>query len=126
MDLSELDTPLTDDDLTLVVRNRNGKTFTVRLALPGDRYGTSPAPVIGRDPIVEFYDHDRIRPHEPHGQFTGGRYYLSTLLGRRPDTGLILIDSQPEWTVDADAMIEVVHWLQELTGGGARVAEHRQ
>jgi hypothetical protein len=73
-------------------------------------------------PMVEFYDrrgHDTDLPG--FGQFTGGYYYLSTLLGlddfsNEPvdGEGLNLHGGVPEWSIDGAAYRIVIAWLRLL------------
>ena len=99
----------------------NGRWFNVRFLAtgvqvhPGDRFADAPR--------VEFYDatyanDDRF--YRGLGQFTGGRYYVSTLVGEdmnrrdsmgRHYAGLNLEGGEPAWQVDAAAMRLVVDWL---------------
>jgi len=91
--------------LTLTLGN-----FTVRVIQTSERYGAEGC-LTAAAPMVEFYD--RRYAHTPLGQFTGARYYLSTLVdGTRG--GLMLAGHVPEWTVSAADMDTVRHWLQRL------------
>ena len=65
-------------------------------------------------PTVEFYDTDY--PHTAHGQFTGGGYYLETLLedqGELRERGLNLHGGVRKWTLGPRAMTEVLNWVEQ-------------
>jgi len=62
------------------------------------------------DLIVEFYDCDY--EHTRYGQFTGGRYYLSTILsGFEEGSGLDLHGGVPGWEVHPKCYTRVMEWL---------------
>lgn len=66
------------------------------------------------DGTVAFYD--RRHPHTEHGQFTGGRYFISTLLdedvyGPGP-AGLNLYGGVDDWSLDAKTYALVLDWLR--------------
>lgn len=96
--------------------------WTVRLIMPGDRYGEKDNLInTGSKPLVEFYDADYKGDPSfgPYGQFTGGRYYLETLQGKDGFSSgqgehrceLSLDGSIPKWTVSAKDMNVVMDWL---------------
>lgn len=96
--------------------------WTVRLIMPGDRYGEKDNLInTGSKPLVEFYDADYKGDPSfgPYGQFTGGRYYLETLQGKDGFSSgggehrceLSLDDSIPKWTVSAADMNVIMDWL---------------
>ena len=96
--------------------------WTVRLIMPGDRYGEKDNLInTGNKPLVEFYDADYKRDPSfgPYGQFTGGRYYLETLQGKdglysnqgEHRRELSLDDSISKWTVSAKDMNVIMDWL---------------
>ena len=65
-------------------------------------------------PTIEFYDTDY--PHTAHGQFTGGGYYLETLLEEQDDLrqrGLNLHGGVPKWTLGPRAMNQVLDWVEQ-------------
>lgn len=71
----------------------------------------------GNEPIVEFYDR-RYLSFSTHGQFTGGRYYISSLFqssDRHERHGLNLHGGVPEWSIDPGAMVQIFDWLEELS-----------
>jgi hypothetical protein len=99
----------------------SGRTFTVRLIAPGQKYG--PAGTVVNDTgrkMVEFFDADDrcwdrypedARPVTwPYGNFTGGRYFLNDLMDR-PPVDLSLNGGAPEWTVTADSLAEALAYL---------------
>ena len=64
-------------------------------------------------PTIEFYDTDY--PHTVHGQFTGGGYYLETLLEDQDELrerGLNLHGGVRKWTLGPRAMTEVLDWVE--------------
>lgn len=71
-------------------------------------------------PTIEFYDSDY--PHTAYGQFTGGGYYLETLLSDEDllrQRGLDLNGGVPKWKLGPRAMNEVLDWVhQELQEDG--------
>lgn len=76
----------------------------------------------GRDhTLVEFYDRRFLIDGE-HGQFTGGGYYVDTILGRdgfgRGEGGLCLDGGIPAWSIDEVTMSFVREWLAALADGG--------
>ena len=96
--------------------------WTVRLIMPGDRYGEKDNLInTGSKPLVEFYDADYKGDPSfgPYGQFTGGRYYLETLQGKdglysgqgEHRRELSLDDSISKWTVSAKDMNVIMDWL---------------
>lgn len=96
--------------------------WTVRLIMPGDRYGEKDNLInTGSKPLVEFYDADYKGDPSfgPYGQFTGGRYYLETLQGKDGFSSgqgehrceLSLDGSIPKWTVSAKDMNVIMDWL---------------
>lgn len=108
----------------------NDRWFTVRLLRPGDKYGLnrcltwgeanqrgeSRSPFEGQ-PGVEFYD--ATYASDPRfdigmGQFTGGRYYVSSLL-EQDAGGLDLMTYEDAWKIDAPAMDLVRTWMRNVT-----------
>lgn len=93
----------------------NGRVFACHLIWPGARYGRNGALVNNEgEALVEFWD--LSHPHEAfhaqrdgkdagvvYGQFTGGRYFASTLL-EGDVRALSLMGSEPAWTIDAVTM----------------------
>lgn len=99
--------------------------WTVRLIMPGDRYGEKDNLTnTGNKPLVEFYDADYKNKGSfgPYGQFTGGRYYLETLQGKdgyspsydEYPRQLSLMADIPKWTVSAKDMNVVMDWLDAI------------
>ena len=86
--------------------NHNGRPFTARLVERGDRYGLNDCLTYDHaEPVIEVYD-------DTTGQFTGGRYFVSTFLETaRACHGIMLQGGVPAWTIDAGT---VVTWAEEL------------
>ena len=93
-----------------------GVTFKVLHIPKGERPPHYPAAVSDKEGTVEFYDarYASFADFTEHGQFTGGRYYVSTLLAHPEGVGLCLHGGVPEWEVTAEAMTAVLAWLREL------------
>lgn len=92
----------------LDVHAANGIPFRVVYVPPGQPSLNFPRLDADERDLVEFYD---LRyPHTPDGQFTGGRYYVDTLLDA--DGGLILDGGVPDWVVDWPNMQVVRGWLR--------------
>ncbi len=84
--------------------SESGRTFCVNLK--GD--------------CVEFYDHDQ--DHSKFGalgQFTGGRYYIDTIMGYdrygRGEGGLVLHGAVPSWDICSDTMDTIRNWIKNNT-----------
>lgn len=65
------------------------------------------------EPRVHFYD--ARYDFTEYGQFTGGGYYVSTLMERPKNAmfGLCLHGGVPEWNICAAEMRKVMRWLEE-------------
>lgn len=117
--------------------------WRVHLVYPGERYGLNDCLAHGTGgssgsepltgyyrahmdwmesyPLVEFYDTAQDEKDFPGGQFTGGRYYLTTLLAETPTLGerashggwLPLYGEVPAWTVKGSDLKAVSDWLEE-------------
>lgn len=103
---------------TMSITAANGVRFNVRILRNGARYGADHVLTWEEDrPGVEFYD--TRYPHTEFGQFTGGRYYVDTILGRdgwgAGIGGLDLDGGIPAWRVDAESMTIVRAWLRHET-----------
>lgn len=112
-----------------IARNLYAGKWRVRLILPGEHYGLGDAVTYDKEeadkygmglPLVEFYDCSQNPATFPGGQFTGGRYYLTTLMGLDPlgtplseKTALALNGDVPEWTVAGEDFMRVAGWLTE-------------
>lgn len=91
-----------------IKNTRTGIAFTMRLVREGDRYGRGMC--LTHDnakALVEFYDarypFDKDPAGEVLGQFTGGRYYVDTIL-KSPNAELCLDGGNADvWTLDAPA-----------------------
>lgn len=117
---------MTTTDVTLTVTNQPGpaayagRTFVARIIHTGDRYGRNRCITNDGKPMIEFLDATYAGKDgfDVLGQFTGGRYYVETLLGnerhgRRLTGGLNLDGGIDVWTIDAEAMNKVYAWLDE-------------
>lgn len=96
-------------------------SWRVHLVYTGDRYGLDNALIHDKDrTLIEFYDTDIDLDFDKdvQGMFTGGRYYVETILGddgihRHSVHGLQLDGSVPEWFVSGEEMLSVFKWLRE-------------
>jgi len=93
----------------LDVRSDNGVPFRVLFIPPGELSPNFPSDVASKVGSVEVYD--RRHPHTPDGQFTGGRYYLDTLLQHPRTRGLDVHGGVPDWTIDGATFGLVRLWL---------------
>lgn len=110
-----------------------GRTLIGRILHPGDFYGfqnrliwCNPATRSMEDPEglelgqgggsnklgIEFYDSSDVALNHPLGRFTGGRYYLNTIL--EGASGLSLQGGQIEWDIDFEEMEKVRTWASKL------------
>lgn len=96
--------------------------WRVHVLTPGAQYGLNNCLTFeDKDSCVEFWDMSQDKERFPEGQFTGGRYYISTLLedewGAGPEKlmrhGLCLNgDCADAWSVSGDEMTKVYEWLK--------------
>lgn len=92
------------------VRSLTGVLLNV-VDVPAGRYAGYPA-ARSKDRQVEFYD--TRYPHTIFGQFTNGRYYVDSLTTPgRTRYGLHLDGDNRDWTISAQALAQVVAWLEE-------------
>lgn len=84
----------------------NGVPFLARLIEAGDGYGAwckeEQVWALTHNSIeknmIEFFD--KRYPHSPFGQFTGGRYYIDTIVKAADSgNGLLLDGGVPQWTI---------------------------
>ena len=98
----------------LDIVNDKGRKFRVKIEAPSLHKNA-------HEPRVRFYDltyaGDKFGPD---GQFTGGGYYLSTLLAHSPGAGLDLMGYVREWKIDGKAMSQVLAWLRNQAAPGNR------
>lgn len=81
--------------------------FIARRINKGDRYGLNDCLTHDEDqPLIEFWD--CRYSHDSLGQFTGGRYYVGTILESNRATGLNLHGGVPEWKVDQGSLLKVL------------------
>lgn len=92
----------------LEITNDDGRRFTVRVVVKGERYGRTDGLLHRKhDPMVEFYDASHAGPKfGPLGQFVQ-RYYLSTLL-KRAGSALCLHGGVPVWHVSAANVADAI------------------
>lgn len=94
--------------------------WRVHVADTGEQYGPHCQFVNDSRPIVEFFDMNTVDPKWcPNGQFTGGQYYVDTLLGKdgrggNYPYGLSLQGDCPAWTVSAAQMKVVISYLKSF------------
>ena len=65
---------------------------------------------------VKFYDTEHITKDWPHGQFTGGSYYVTTLLEDRKgleEGGLNLHGGVDAWSATNEEMVEVFKLIDD-------------
>ena len=105
---------------------KNGVPFLPRRLNYGDKYGRENCLTHDKsDPLIEFYD-TRYKDSDFNGGQFVSRYYLSTLLQHKPDTGLNLHGGVPDWKIDAQNLQNVLQSLQtgeELTLGSEGVRQ---
>jgi len=94
--------------------NDAGRPFNVKLVMPGDAYGLNDCLIMNGEPAVEFYDasQDTAKFGEL-GQFTGGRYNLSTIQSIGEGRGLCFYGGELIWYLDGMAMDAVKKDLYE-------------
>lgn len=101
---------------TMTITGANGVPFLARYLPTGATYGRGNVLTVDGPAEVEFYDMRYPQcalNDDVAGQFTGGRYYVGTLLesdGRRP----LILDggNAASWTIDAEARAVVIAWLR--------------
>ena len=113
-------------DHTITVTNKEGtaahagRAFTFRIIEVGAGYGRGRCVTNTYKTMVEVYDATYANAgFEPEGQIVC-QYNVDTILGtdqspRRITGGLNLDGGNPPWTVDADAIAEVMAWLDAYT-----------
>jgi hypothetical protein len=69
---------------------------------------------MGDRSMIEFYDLRFM--HTPDGQFTGGRYYLESVLDQ--GRGLIFDGGVPAWQIDSRTWDTIRKWLSFLVDRG--------
>lgn len=100
--------------------------WRVAVVEKGDLHGAYRAMYYENDkPIVEFYDMSQDKEYFPNGQFTGGQYFLETLLTTdiysssitdmaKAKVGLSLYADVPSWTVEPGDLAVIGTWLQAV------------
>jgi len=103
-------------DETLAIQSTGGKTYYVRLVPPGGKYGLNRKLTNEGPAMLEFYWPNPKNPGEM-GNFTGERYYLTTLSGGR---GLMLQNDR-EAIFSAETIKQAINWaLGESEGSMSR------
>lgn len=81
----------------------------------GSRYGLDLCQTVENEPLVEFNDLSSWVDDHGRGQFTGGRYYISTLLeGENSGRGLNLNGGSPGWYLDPHQYATALAALKKL------------
>lgn len=95
--------------------------WRVHVADTGEKYGTFNHLVNYGKPLIQFFDMSNVNPDfSPNGQFTGGEYYVETILGldgwtsKEYPYGLSLAGDVPQWTVSSQEMALVVSYLESF------------
>ena len=83
--------------------------------------------------IVSFYDAKSANKEEKFGQFTGGRYYIDTLLGLDGwsegirGKGLCFDGGNADsWSIDDDTSTQVFLWLSEIRENKERIKQFKE
>jgi hypothetical protein len=103
------------------VTGANGVPFRVRYLPTGARYGRRNVLTVDGPAEVEFYDMrfpQCALSDDVPGQFTGGRYYVGTLLHEpgEPVSGLVLDGgNMASWSLDRETYAVVLTWLRHQT-----------
>jgi hypothetical protein len=99
----------------MIITNRDGRKFFIRVVFRGDSYGRNDCLEHDDDmPMIEFYDWTyRSNDFGPRGQFVS-RYNADTLARRDDSVGLNLQGDVSVWWVDSAAMEPVDRLAQEL------------
>ena len=121
---------------TITLQALSGRTLVAKILRPGDAYGLNDCLTWGADagsgivdPVsrakyanancmklgIEFYDatYAGKSGFPKEGQFTGGRYYLETLLESN-NGGLCVHGGCPVWDIGASEMQKVRDWARNL------------
>lgn len=95
--------------------NNAGRIMQMVIIGTGQRYGRDLCLINNDLPLVEFNDCTNGVDLNGRGQFTGGRYYISSILERRQGRGLILDgDNANVWHISAPQMLVVVERLKAI------------
>lgn len=98
----------------MIIQNRDGRRFLVRVVEKGDRYGLDDCLTHDEaDPLIEFYDLTYTEKFGPRGQFVS-RYYASTLAEDAKPYSLTLDGGVPVWWVDAEALAPVLKLARRI------------
>lgn len=87
----------------------NGRPWFVQVVKQGDSYGLDDCLMHEEEaPSVEFWDGQQDpEKFGPIGQFTGGRYYMKTILEHEEGYGLNLNGGVPVWSIDGPTMTAI-------------------
>ena len=106
----------------IVFNHTTARRFTMRLVQKGDQYGLRMGLTHDKaEAMVEFYDltynFDKDENGEVLGQFTGGRYYVSTFLRAGGSSRGICFDGgTPVWSLDGLGLVDAQCILREWLG----------
>lgn len=96
--------------------------WRVHVLTPGAQHGRDNRLIYkDKESVVEFWDMSQDPTRFPNGQFTGGSYYISSLMddkwGAGPEqlkrSGLRLDGDVPDWHVSSEEMTKVFEWLEK-------------
>lgn len=131
---------------TMAIQAGSGRYFAVRYLPIGARYGRGNVLNVTDGDQVEFWDLSDADDSDgdlattadrhgfgPLGNFTGGRYFVATLLdevsssARRDlrETGLCLQGGVPAWSVDGGSMRVILSWMRRTRAELVAAAERK-
>ena len=87
--------------MNITLKSETCRALEVRLIHAGDKYGLNDCLTWEGETGIEFTDIST-----PFRQFTGGLYYLDTILKHKG--GLMLNGDSPEWTISGQEMAKVM------------------
>lgn len=104
----------------ILVHNNARKPFIVRIIFPGEGCGRWKEDEQEwamtndhNEPVLAFFD--PLFNETPYGYFTGASYFMSTLLERQKNDGLLLDGGNPDWSLDAATMEKIRAWASQVT-----------
>lgn len=100
----------------MIVRNANGREFTVRVIRKGERYGYENRAIHTHAiPLIIFYDRKHMAKPEfsEFGQQVSA-YRADTIASHVPGVGLDLHMGVDAWKVDGEALRPVITLAREL------------
>jgi hypothetical protein len=104
-----------------VINQKTKIPFTVTVIFKGEKHGLNDCLTHENEiPLVEFFD--ARYNHTQYGQFTGGSYFATTLLGLDgyggteigQYKGLCLDGDIPQWYIDAGTCKLIATWLKNV------------